>query len=275
MRLARSSQSLKWKCIEAKSWSYFPFDLMSSKTWNSFYEIVWKSKNVQLLLDYKMEAWCSNSHLPAWESGSDLWQYSSTDAFWNHERHEKSESILQEHPEILWDWRVDYWDEESDSDDDDSEMLTEFYASSVYDEVWKATEPAPNSLRAQLMHGGANQLAAVMKQVALAIFDQGIVIKSGKLWNHNQKVSNQARSPGEELLCIVPKYKYIIDFNRLETVKIELIWKHVDLKGTDVESYQDCGISVEEVEYERQCEEWDCEECENCTESDDDEEDIS
>lgn len=54
-------------------------------------------------------------------------------------------------------------------------------------------------------------------------------------------------------------------------VPIQDIWKHVDLKGTDASSYEDCGMNVQDVEYELECqdlEEWDSD-CEDCSESED------
>lgn len=284
MRLARCCKSLKRASINAKSWTFFPFDEMSLETWKRFYDTIWKSRNVQLMLDWKMESWSSpsyNSHLPAWEPGSDLWRYSGFDCFWYEEQHKKSEDILDKRPEIFLEWKEQngYGDfdhmQDDDYDFDIDNMFTKFYASKEFNAVWKSTEPAPNSLRAQLMYGGANQLAAVMKQVALAMFGQGLVIRSNALWNANRRITNKnaADEDGEELLCIVPKYKFIVCFNRLETQPIQDIWKHVDLKGTDASSYEDCGMNVQDVEYELECqnqEEWDSDcDCEGCSESED------
>lgn len=138
MRLARCCKSLKRASINAKSWTFFPFDEMSLKTWKSFYDNVWKSRNVQLMLDWQMESWCSPLDHPHWQSksnwepGSDLWRYSQHDAFWYEELHEKTQDILDKRPEIFLEWKEQNgYDQDSDSEDD-GDLWTEFYASKEY-----------------------------------------------------------------------------------------------------------------------------------------------
>ena len=94
------------------------------------------------------------------------------------------------------------------------------------------------------------------------MFGQGIVISSESLFKHNQDYRNSINphhppiyEPGEVRLCVVPKYKFVLDFSMFSmfNVSIHSIIKHFDLRGTDLESYHDCGMSIEDVEYEMSC----------------------
>lgn len=72
--------------VEAKGWTYLPFDRMPDHVWQRFWEEVWLSEAVQHQLQYKMDCWVE-SRCPAimegpWHKGDDLWEFSSIDR-WN------------------------------------------------------------------------------------------------------------------------------------------------------------------------------------------------
>jgi hypothetical protein len=130
----------------------------------------------------------------------------------------------------------------NDSDSESDDWYQEWYDSDEYKKIRMQFQPQPKSYKAQLMYGGANQLACVMMRVAQTMFprlvhEEIVMVRSESLWKKHQDEinrNNPHRSPcteeGEELSVVVPKYKWIIDFVRIDVEPVETMVEHFRLE---------------------------------------------
>ena len=126
-------------------------------------------------------------------------------------------------------------DDQSDAEvlHDGDDTLQEWFDSYEYARLRKRFEPKPRSYKAQILYGGANQLADAFLVIGKRMFPSRghrgrgqpqVHIKASKsLWKlqlekrkrNNPHITNWSdEDGGKHLVVVVPKYKYILDLVR-------------------------------------------------------------
>ena len=232
--------------VEAKGWTYFPFNRMTDDSWSSFWTNVWLNERVQTELRYKMNRWvnarCSFKDQTEYDGG-DLWEYSARDHWTLYAMYKADEYI--EETGAFHDFAHSRMGDDSEEEEDD--FMQEWFDSAEYATILEMFKPRPGSYEAQIMYGGANYLARVMLRVARVMFPRlareetcgspSIIVRSESLWNAHRDESsriNPHHPPrtdlGEELTVVVPEYRWVLDFVRLKVEAIDFIVKHFKLE---------------------------------------------
>jgi hypothetical protein len=137
-------------------------------------------------------------------------------------------------------------EDEEEEEEEEEDWLQEWFDSEEYSNIRERFEPEMESFDAQIMYGGANQLASVLLRVARVMFPAQThmdtcdcpiaILRSESLWKKHQDAGNLANphqppetEVHEDITVVVPRYKWIIDFVRLKVEDVDVMVEHFAL----------------------------------------------